>query len=134
MMWFGWLTTATGDIACISCLDVIMFTGFCANKCEIITTLEEFYLNNVLLGKGTFHQEITSNFKIEIFHFIGYRVGSDKQAVPAVTTAQLAPKIIDDTFGFRYCKLSINNSHKKRLKLWQILSLALIYKRHNKIS
>lgn len=57
-----------------------------------------------------------------------YRAGSDIQAVPAVTAAQLALKIIDDAFGFPYCKLSINNNnYKKRLKLWQILSSALIY-------
>lgn len=36
------------------------------------------------------------------------------QAVTAVTMAQLTYEIIDDTFGFRYCKLSINN--KKNLK------------------
>lgn len=45
-----------------------------------------------------------------------YCVGSDGQAVPAVTTAQLTPEIIDDTFGFRYCKLFINNNDD-RLKL-----------------
>lgn len=60
-------------------------------------------------------------------------VGSDTQAVTAVTVARLTYEIIDDTFGFWYSKLSINN--KKNLKFWQIIfSFTLIYKQHNKRS
>lgn len=38
-------------------------------------------------------------------------LSSDRQAVTAVTVAQVTHEIFDDTFGFRYNKLSINNKN-----------------------
>lgn len=47
-----------------------------------------------------------------VFHNVQKNIlSSDTQAVTAVTVAQVTHEISDDTFGFRYNKLSINNKN-----------------------